>query len=88
MKTRNFRRIPSHDPQTGQENPEYPIMACMDCCDSNSPYNYKEKSQYTRRDDIIPKKYSYQEMKCPVCNTYTILYYTDSYGYPEIMVEY
>lgn len=82
--------IPSCDPQTGMRNSEYPQIACLICCDSNCPYNYKDRREYYETTDWAPMAVPYdgRSKTCQVCKKEVeTLYHTDNYMFPEFFRE-
>lgn len=90
MKKYSKYPTPSHDPQTGMPNPEYPQVACLICCDSNCPYNYKDRREYSETTGWIPMAVPYdgRTKACQVCKKEGMpLYHTDHYMFPEFFRE-
>jgi len=78
--------IPSYNPETGMHNPEYPQVACLICCDSNSPYNYEDQREYYEAPMAVV--YEGRTTECQVCKKEVeTLYHTDNYMFPEFFRE-
>ena len=86
--------IPSHDPMTGEPNPEYPPYACLECCQSNSPWYYEEERQLRLKrgapidfkvilEDVEPVYGMQDNKKCSVCEWHKPLYSTSQWIRPE-----